>query len=140
MFGVIRGEDGIDSAALRTPWPNACGIACSPSGPPNGSSSLDGKVEDHHALEVRDDNQLYAFVLGVREIAVSAQRGVEGHDEPVREAVVEAFVALVDAVLHGEQPGNLANHATHLGEALVDLGRGDALLEDESSVVVDHGI
>jgi hypothetical protein len=43
-------------------------------------------------------------------------------------------------MLHGEQPGNLTNHATHLGEALVDLGRGYALLKDEGSVVVDHDI
>ena len=78
-------------------------------------------------------------MLRVREIAVAALRGIEGHDEPVREAVVEAFVALVDAVLHGEQSGDLADHAAHLGEAGVNLDRGDTLLEDESSVVVDHG-
>ena len=60
-------------------------------------------------------------MLGVREITVAVLRGVEGHDEAVGEAVVEAFVALVDAMLHGEQPGDLADHAAHLGEAGVDL-------------------
>ncbi len=98
------------------------------------------EVEDHHAGQVRDDDELDAFVLRVREVFVAALGRVEGHDETVREAVVQAFVALVDAVLHGEQPGDLADHAAHLGETAVDLGRGDALLEDEGSVVVDHGI
>jgi hypothetical protein len=60
-------------------------------------------------------------MLGMREIAITALRSVEGHDEAVGEAVVEAFVALVDAMLHGEQPRDLADHAAHLGEAGVDL-------------------
>ncbi len=75
----------------------------------------------------------------VREVFVAALGRVEGHDEAVREAVVEAFVALVDAVLHGEESGDLADHAPHLGEAAVDGSRSDLRFEDEGAVVVDHG-
>jgi len=99
----------------------------------------DREVEDHHAGEVRDDDELDAFVFRVREVFVAALGRVEGHDEAVRETVVQAFVALVDAVLHGEEAGDLPNHAAHLGEAAVDGGRGDLRFEDESAVVVDHG-
>jgi len=97
------------------------------------------EVEDHHAGQVRDDDELDAFVLRVREVFVAALGRVEGHDETVREAVVQAFVALVDAVLHGEEAGDLADHAAHLGEAMFDGGRSDLRFEDEGAVVVDHG-
>ncbi len=100
----------------------------------------DGKVEDHDALEVRDDDQLHTFVLGVREIGVAALRGIERHNEAVRESIIQTLGALVDTVLHGKQAGDLPDHATHLSEAHLNLGRGDALLEDKSSVVVDHGV
>ena len=76
----------------------------------------------------------------MRQVGVAAFLGVKGHHETVSEAVVETLGALVGTVLHGQEAGDLADHAPHLGETAVDLGLGDALLEDESSVVVDHEI
>ena len=73
------------------------------------------------------------------QIRVAARVGVEGHDEAVGESVVEAFRAVVGAVLHREQAGDFSDHAAHLGETIVDLFRSDLRVELEHAVVSDHG-
>jgi len=98
----------------------------------------DREVEHHDAFKVRDDDQLDALVLGVREVGVAALGRVKGHDETMREAVVQAFIALIHAMLHREEPGNLADHAAHLRETMIDGRRADALLENKCAVVEDH--
>lgn len=77
-------------------------------------------------------------MFGVGKVGVAAGGGVEGHDEAVGEAVIEAFGAFVGAVFHVEEAGDLADHAFHLGEAIVDLGGGDAVFELEHAEVSDH--
>jgi hypothetical protein len=57
----------------------------------------------------------------------------------MREAIVQAFIALVHAMLHGEEAGDLADHAAHLREAVIDGRWADALFENKCAVVKDHG-
>lgn len=98
----------------------------------------DGKIEDEDAVQIGDDDKFNAFVLRVREIGVPALRRIKGHDKAMRETIVEAFVTLVDAMLHGEESGDFTDHAAHFRKALVNGGWGDVLLEDKSAVMVNH--
>ena len=50
--GKSDGEDGIDSATLRAP-PDACGIACSPDGSPNGFTPHPACLEGHMKVAER---------------------------------------------------------------------------------------
>ena len=104
----------------------------------DSTPTSDREVEQHDAFEVRDHDELYALMLRVREVGVAALRGIKGHDEAVRKAVIQTFVALVHAMLHGEEPRDLTDHATHFGKALFDSRRRDALLEGKCAVVEDH--
>jgi len=78
-------------------------------------------------------------MLRMRKVFVAALGRIEGHDEAMREAVVQAFIALVHAMLHGQEARNLADHPAHLREAAINGGLRSAGFEDERSVVVDHG-
>jgi len=104
----------------------------------DSTPTSDREVEHHDAFEVRDHDELHALVFRVREVGVAALRGIKGHDKPVRKAVIQAFIALIDAMLHGEEPRDLTDHATHLGKALFNSRRRDALLEGKCAVVEDH--
>jgi hypothetical protein len=42
-------------------------------------------------------------------------------------------------MLHGEEAGDLADHAAHLRETMVNGRWADALFENKCAVVKDHG-
>ena len=74
----------------------------------------------------------------MRQIGVATLKGIEGHDETVGELFIEAFVALVGAVLNVKQAGDLADHTLQFDKAMVDLRGGDLWFELEYSEVSDH--
>ena len=65
----------------------------------------------------------------MRQVSIAAFRAVEGHDEAVGEAFVEAFAALVRAVLETDDSENPALHAFECLEAFVDFRLRDLVLE-----------
>src|SRR6476620_1573853 len=97
------------------------------------------EIKDDHPRQPRHHDQLHPLMLGMRQIGIAARAVVEGHDEAVREAVIEAFRAVVGTVLHREESWNPPDHRTHFREAFVDLVRSDLRVELEHAVVSDHG-
>lgn len=67
------------------------------------------KIENDDPRQTGDDNLFHPLVLGMGQISVAASGGADGHDEAVGESVIEAFRAVIGAVLHREQAGDFAD-------------------------------